>query len=589
MVGFRLLRSPGRLAGIVLPAVAAGLGVALLFVVPRSDLGFTTYSGTSRAAETADLAAGVGLLAAGLLVLLVLPARGVLLVLWLAGVAWFAPDAVGWDDGPPAVRSVAMVVEPFFLAFVVHLVHAAPGWRLRSKRARVAVAAVYACAGIVSVGRALFRDPFLDLHCWSNCSDNVFLLSAEPNVARALDAAWLLVSFTAGSVMAVAAIWRIVTATGTARRALSPVLFPGALVGATIAARAFVLTRQPLEYPGNPVFSILFQARAWSVAALALGVGWTLIRGRRTHTAVARLASDLGAAPRPGSLALALAEATGDATLQVAYRLPDTGQYVDAAGGRVKPPMAGSGRAVTPIVRDGGEIALVIHDEAAVAPDELDREIGPAARLAIDNERLQAEVLAQLDDLRASRARIIETADAERRQLERNLHDGAQQRLLALSYDLRRATAEADAGGEEDLAGVLRAARDDAQVALEELRDLAHGIYPAVLAEAGIGPALWTLADSARIPVEVSGTPEQRLPEAVERTAFVVVSEAVEAAERAGSSHVDVRAVSDDGRLVVEVAGAGPGPFVHIADIVGAVGGDISLDAELLRVEIPCG
>ena len=209
--------------------------------------------------------------------------------------------------------------------------------------------------------------------------------------------------------------------------------------------------------------------------------------------------------------------------------------------------------------------------------------------MAIDNERLQAEVLAQLDDLRASRARIIETADAERRQLERNLHDGAQQRLLALSYDLRRATAEADAGGEEDLAGVLRAARDDAQVALEELRDLAHGIYPAVLAEAGIGPALWTLADSARIPVEVSGTPEQRLPEAVERTAFVVVSEAVEAAERAGSSHVDVRAVSDDGRLVVEVAGAGPGPFVHIADIVGAVGGDISDNAELLRVEIPCG
>ena len=589
MVESRLLRSPGRLAGIVLPAIAAGLGVVPLFVVPRSDLGFTTYSGTSRAAETADLAAGLGLLAAGVLVWLVLPASSALVVIGLAGIAWFAPDVVGWDDGPAAVRSVAMVVEPFFLAFVFHLVLAAPGWRLRPKRARLAVAAIYACAGIVSIGRALFRDPFLDLYCWSNCADNVFLLSAEPGVARALDATWLLVSLTAGSLMAVAAIWRIVTATGTARRTLWPVLAPGALVGATTAARAVALTRQPLEFPGDPMFSILFQARAWSVAALALGVGWTLILGRRTRTAVARLASDLGAGPRPGSLALALAEATGDASLEVAYRLPGTGRYVDVAGGSVEPPIAGSGRAVTPIVRDGGEVALVIHDEAAVDPDELDREIGPAARLAIDNERLRAEVLAQLDDLRASRTRIIETADAERRQLERNLHDGAQQRLLALSYDLRRATAEADAGGEEDLAGVLRAARDDAQVALEELRDLAHGIYPAVLAEAGIGPALWTLADSARIPVEVSDSPEERLPEAVERTAFVVVSEAVAAAERAGSSHVDIRAVSDDGRLVVEVAGAGPGPFVHIADRVGAVGGDISLDAELLRVEIPCG
>jgi signal transduction histidine kinase len=287
-------------------------------------------------------------------------------------------------------------------------------------------------------------------------------------------------------------------------------------------------------------------------------------------------------------LGLALARATGDSSLRVIYPLPESGHYVDASGTTVDLPSAGSGSAITPIMRTRREVALVVHDAAILDPEHLRMQIGAAARLAVENERLQAEVLAQLKDLRASRARVVQAGDAERRRLERNLHDGAQQRVLALSYDLRLARAEAATAGAAEVTALLESAEEAAQTAIDELRELAHGIYPAVLTEAGIGPALWTLADSAPVPVELGELPEHRFPEAVERTAFVVASEAIDTAGRLGSTHVAVRLFHNDDRLVLEVEGAGAGPFVHLADRVGALGGRFTADANLIRAEIPC-
>ena len=189
--------------------------------------------------------------------------------------------------------------------------------------------------------------------------------------------------------------------------------------------------------------------------------------------------------------------------------------------------MAGEGRAVTPILREGRTVAVVIHDAATVDGSRLQREIGGATRLAVENERLQAEVLAQLADLRASRVRIVELGDAARQRIERNLHDGAQQRMLALSYELRLAHAAAVSDGDPELEAMLGAACDEAQATLTDLRGLAHGIYPAILAEAGLGPALATLAAGAPIPVELAEVASERLPAAVESAAYVVVSEAV--------------------------------------------------------------
>jgi signal transduction histidine kinase len=236
-------------------------------------------------------------------------------------------------------------------------------------------------------------------------------------------------------------------------------------------------------------------------------------------------------------------------------------------------------------------VAIVVHDAALLEGPALEREIGSAARLAVENERLQAEVLAQLEDLRASRARIVETGDAERRRLERDLHDGAQQRLLALSYDLRLAQGAAEADGDRELATLLASAGDDAQAALGELRELAHGIYPALLAEAGLAPALATLAEEASLPVELGEVPRERYSTPVETAAYLTASDTIGDAAGRNATFVSVDVAREDEQLVVQIRDDGAArtsPLLPIADRVGALGGSLEVEPHSLRAKIPC-
>jgi signal transduction histidine kinase len=233
-------------------------------------------------------------------------------------------------------------------------------------------------------------------------------------------------------------------------------------------------------------------------------------------------------------------------------------------------------------------VAIVTH---AAALPELEREIGAAVRLAIENERLQAEVLSQLEDLRASRARIVETGDTARRRLERDLHDGAQQRLLALSYDLRLARAAADAAGDSPTALLLAGATEDTLKALGELRELAHGIYPAILTEAGLAPALATLADTAALPVEIVDASEERYPAPVESAAYAVVADALEDAGARRATCARVSAVREDDNLMVRVDDDGAertSTMVQVTDRVGALGGSVVVGPMTLFAQIPC-
>jgi signal transduction histidine kinase len=582
------LARPASLGRLAIPALGLGFGVASVAVALADDLP-TRYAATSPLAAAADLSAGLGLIAAGIFACFERPAGSVGPVTTLLGVAWFAPDWVGWDGGSSALRSLAMVMAPFLLPLLVHLLVAFPEGRVDRLRSRVALAVAYTGTAVFSLGHALVRDPFLDPHCWSNCTDNAFLVHSNPGLARTLGEFWLRFSLAVALLAIAVAAWRLLSSTRAGRSVLLPVLLPAALAAGAEAAHAIALLHDPAEVPENAVFRAVFFARALALVGLAAGVAWAVARDRRSRSAVSRLSADIGEAARPGSLQAVLARSLGDEELTVAYWLPGSQRYVDAAGHPVEAPQDGE-REATPIVRNGRPVALVVHDRALLGARDLEREIGAAARLAVDNERLRAEVLAQLEDLRASRARIVETGDAARRRLERDLHDGAQQRLLALSYDLRIARGRAEADGDSETVALLDEATDEAQAALAELRELAHGIYPAILTEAGLGPAIWTLADSAPVPVEVGEAPEERYAAPVEAAAYHVVADGIADAARRGTTHVTVYAARDGALLTVTVTDDGTArasAMTHVADRVGALGGGLEVEPTTLRAEIP--
>ena len=214
--------------------------------------------------------------------------------------------------------------------------------------------------------------------------------------------------------------------------------------------------------------------------------------------------------------------------------------------------------------------------------------------------RLDAELRARLEELRASRARLVEAGDAERRRLERDLHDGAQSRLVALALLLRGARARAEAGSE--LAAMLDRAAAELQARLDDLRELARGIHPAVLTDRGLEPALQSLVARAPVPVSVEAPAEERLPGAVESAAYFVVSEALaNVAKYARATHAEVAVRRDNGRVTVEVTDDGVGGadaargsgLRGLADRVAALDGTLSLDSPAgrgtrVRAEIPC-
>ena len=297
----------------------------------------------------------------------------------------------------------------------------------------------------------------------------------------------------------------------------------------------------------------------------------------------------------PGQVRAALAQAVGDPTLEVGLWLPDRDAWVDEQGEPLHLP-PGEGRHATYI---GERLAVVVHELDLVDQPALLEAAGSAARLALENARLQAELRAQLVELRDSRARIVRAGDEERRRLERDLHDGAQQRLLALGMGLQLLRGHVDPSGK----ALLTESEIDLQQALRELRELAQGIHPAALTDNGLADAVRTLALRAPVPVTVDVDEHMgRLPGHVETAAYFVVAESLanvakyaEASEawvmvgrENGSARIEIR---DDGR-----GGAAPDGGTGIrglADRVGALDGSLTIESPSdggtrIVAEIPC-
>ena len=568
-------RSAAVAAAVALAVIAvAGLAI---FAIPASEVPLT-YRAASPVPRVVGLGAGAALVIAALMT-----TRGSVAVLLLALAAmWFGQDLAALGDSAALVRGVAGGAAPFAAALALHLALALPEGRL-SRVGRAAVGTAYVAAVASAVATVTLRDPFLDVYCWRQCSDNPLLVHAAPGLAHAFVIAGQASAIAAGTVAVGAAVWRILAATHLGRALLAPALIPVALVAASEAARGAALLLSPLEDPGRAGFMAVYLSRAGALVALAAGVTWTVLRTRRTRARMARLAAELGAAPPPGTLRDALRAGLGDPTLDVLYWVHAVDGFVDADGAVRSRPVG----TATRVTRGGRLLAVVVHDDAAFPGGDLERLLGPAARLAIENEALRAEVLAQLQELRRSRARIVATADESRRRLERDLHDGAQQRLLAVVLDLRLACS----GATGEVAERLRHIADEVDRAFTELRDLAHGIYPAVLTEAGLESALPTLADLAPLTVQLQDVTDERFPAAVEAGAYVTVDEAIRDAAARRATAISVSAAVRDGCLVITAADDGAPretSLVHVADRVGALGGGLDLAPTDLRAEIPC-
>jgi signal transduction histidine kinase len=289
-----------------------------------------------------------------------------------------------------------------------------------------------------------------------------------------------------------------------------------------------------------------------------------------------------------------LAESLGDRTVSIAYWLPDRERFVDEFGRPVALPEPGAGRAWTAVDRDGQRVAAIIHDASLDTSPELVMAAAAASSLALDNERLKADLQARVEELRLSRLRIMEAGDAARRRIERDLHDGAQQQLVSLALDLRMLKARLKDPAIDDLSARLA-------TALAELRELARGIHPAILTDRGLTPAINSLADRGTVPIKTDVEELERLPAPVEAAAYFLVAEALTNVARyaeASSARVAVRREGDE--LVVEVDDDGVGGVDPEAgnglrgldDRVAAVGGTLEIDSPIgdgtrVRARIP--
>jgi signal transduction histidine kinase len=496
-----------------------------------------------------------------------------------AGFAWFASGVSASDND--VLFTIGIALDGIFPAVLGHLLLAFPTGRLEGRAERAVVAAIYSVVTVLQVPSLLFEEP--------DQPRNLLIVTGDQSLSDALDAMQFVAALSAILVGLALVIRRVRGAPPARRRALAPVLWTGGVaLGAFVVAKAFDAAGDASDFL-NRLSQVL-------VATIPFGFLVGLLRTRLAHgEAVSELVERLGQAPGEGPLRAALADALGDPSVALAYWLPESERFVDALGH----PVTVAGPGWTEVDVQGRRIAAIAHDPALADEPQLVRAAGAAAALALENQRLSAELRARIEELRASRARLVEAGDAERRRLERDLHDGAQSRLVALSLKLKLARMKVD--GASEAAALLDESSAELQASLDELRELARGIHPAVLSDQGLEAALRALAARAPVPVELGEVPAERLPPAVEIAVYFVVAEALtNVAKYARAASARVSVVRSAGRVVVEVADDGVGGasvdagsgLRGLADRVAALDGRLSLDSPAgagtrLRAEIP--
>lgn len=558
--------------------------------------------------STLDLALlGVGLAAlllAGVEVALVAPEGGAAVLYVLTGLVYVLAGLLAWWRRPvnrvgplivlagaavlvsalqstnvPPLVAVGSVLATLCLAVVVHLLHAFPSGRIRGPASRVVVVAVYVVCTVLQAPLYLFTP------------GSPLAVADRPDLAGAGSVAQTAAGSACVLATAVILAGRLRRADPRRRRILAPVFGYGVLAVLAIPlvprlglTEELSVTLQLLVLAGIPL-------------AFALGV----LRGGFARTgAVEELGTWL--ARRDGArqrLTAALAGTLGDDSLQVLFAVPHG--YADAAGTLAVLPRAADGRGVVEFDVAGQRVAAIVYDATLNDDPEPVRAAGRVAALALAHERLVAELRSGEEEVRRSRVRIVEAADRERRRIARNLHDGLQVRMVLLAMDAQQLAESCGGPGEVRRAATsLRAGIDEAA---GELRAVVHEVMPAALIERGLAVAIEDLVDRVPLAARLDVGVADRLPAAVETTAYFVVAEALaNALKHADATRVEVRLSGHDSRLRIEVRDDGVGGATSgggsgldgLADRVDTLRGSLRLHSPdgagtELVVELPCG
>jgi signal transduction histidine kinase len=537
----------------------------------------------------ANFAAGVMLVAAGLTVWWVSPINRTWWLLVATGFTWFAGSWQHSGDGIVALASFALA--DVYLVFLAQAIVGFPTGRLAGAWDRAAVGSVAASLTFRALAVVLLNVPPDPAGYGTR---NRFLPISTPTYWHWSQTAYGVGMTVANALVLLAVMrrWRALSRPG--RRMLTPALLSA--VALTVAEAVQYLAGWNVAVAGTdiPVFYVTFLAVC--VVAVSMVVG--LVRLRGTRSSVIDLVGALGDGAPPAELESALRRALEDPSLVLLPWSVEAGGYVDRSGRPTVLPSSDAHRSVTLIGRQDAPVAALVHDAALHEDAGMIKAVLATVRLTVDNDRMQSEIRSHLLGVEQSRARILAAGDAERRRIERDLHDGAQQRLVALGLALRLAQNEADGEHRE----LLSQAADELAAAIRDLRELAHGIHPSVLTESGLLAALESLVDRTAVPTDLQVQIRHEPDPSVGATAYFTVAEAITNAMKHGhATKAKVCLEQTGGVLHLRVSDDGVGGldprrgtgWRGIIDRVEAVGGTIRWDSApgqgtQIEAELPC-
>ena len=489
------------------------------------------------------------------------------------GAIWVVNTSLTWTVWQ-ATTSLGTVV-------FAHLVLAFPSGRLVSRYDRWLIIGAYAFFGVARLAFLLVWDPRSG-DCFPRCPVNPFVIWPNAGLAWLLGPGLSLLIPLLAVLVCIGLARRWLRASPVLRRVLLPVALVAPIeLGVTTARYLLAVNQDTWQTVG---LALSTSPLAFVHAAIPAGFLMGIVAARLARAGIADLAVELGRGVPLGGLRDTLARALRDPTLALAFPAPGGTGWVDSQGQPMTVPSGPTtSRSLARLERDGEPLAALLYDPAIEAedPGRVDA-VASVARMALENERLAAQVRAQLDEVRASRSRIVEAADAERRRIERDLHDGAQQRLVALAMRLDQARGKAQGAGE-----IIDATTQELLQAIREVRDLAHGLHPPILTERGLAAAVDALAERASLPVQVN-IPTDRLPSEVEAAAYFLIAESLtNSAKHAAATSARVDATIADGTLRVTVTDDGRGGadpsrgsgLVGLVDRLAAIGGTVTVES----------